>query len=113
MALLSYRRLVAAELWSAAARSAGHDSQGARLRDLWRLHCTYQAHVHGEDVLIRLYEHAGSGGDVSVELDWRPMRAEAIDLIGRPTGQSASVVGNCIQLTLGPWQIATLKVRVA
>ena len=46
---LNDRRLVQAEIWAAAACSAGFQAPQQALKDLWFMHCTYQAHAqdHG------------------------------------------------------------------
>jgi hypothetical protein len=62
----------------------------------------------GEAWFVRLYEHEGRGGEATLTLDWRPSAVQAVDLLGQPLDLPVRLEGNCVCVTLRPWQIVTL-----
>ena len=74
--------------------------EAARIRDYYR---------EGDDIVVRLYECAGHGGEATLTLDWSPTSAQAVDLLGQPVDVPVQVRGKQVRIALQPWQIATLK----
>ncbi|NLE43802.1 MAG: hypothetical protein GX620_03690 [Chloroflexi bacterium] len=64
----------------------------------------------GRDSFIRVYEADGTGGTVTVSLDWQPSNAQVVDLRGRAMDVPLDVLDHTVRLNVGPRQIATLKV---
>jgi hypothetical protein len=62
--------------------------------------------------LVRLYEHQGTGGEVRLRFDRTPKAAQAVDLLGQPTGIPVTLDGQEVRLELRRWQIVTLRVHV-
>jgi hypothetical protein len=67
-------------------------------------------YVEGDDVVVRLYEHAGDGGRVTLTLPWSPASARTVDFLNQPVDTEISIVGSEVRLSLRPWQIATVRI---
>jgi len=66
----------------------------------------------GGDLIVRVWEHAGTGGEVTLALD-RPVSGAAIvDHIGNVVDQAVSVEGSNVTTSLRPWQIATFRLEI-
>ena len=63
----------------------------------------------GDATFVRFYEHEGTGGQVTLTLDWKPTSAEMVDLRGQGLGQSVQVHGQAVIVDVKPWQIVTLQ----
>jgi hypothetical protein len=65
----------------------------------------------GEDVIVRLYEHTGNGGEVILKLAWTPKSVQAVDFLHRPMELAASIQPRQVRMTVKPWQILTLRLK--
>ncbi len=64
----------------------------------------------GGQQIVRIYEHEGTGGPVTITLDRAPSVVTAIDMLGQPVEVPLSVSGNAITVEVRPWQIVTLRI---
>lgn len=60
---------------------------------------------------VRIYEHTGQGGEVTLTFDRPLSSAQAVDLLGRPADISVRMreQGDRVALAVKPWQIVTLR----
>ena len=68
-------------------------------------------YAEGGQQIVRIYEHEGTGGAVTITLDRVPAGVTAIDLLGQAVDIPVTVSGSVISVELRPWQIATLRIE--
>ncbi len=70
--------------------------------------------VHLEDghVIVRIWENAGTGGDVTLAFDRTVTAAAIIDHIGNVVDHAATIEGSTVSARLRPWQIATFRLTI-
>jgi hypothetical protein len=66
-------------------------------------------YTEGDHAIVRLYEHTGQGGDVTLHLDWAPAAAEVVDFLEQPVAGQVQVSGKQVTVGVRPWQIVTLR----
>jgi hypothetical protein len=67
-------------------------------------------HREGGDLIVRVWENTGVGGDVAVHLDRVIASAALIDLTWGELDQPVVVRGQSVAIKLRPWQIATIRI---
>ncbi len=63
----------------------------------------------GDDLILRLHEYRGQGGEATIILPFPVTSAAKVNLLERQP-EALVVEGECVRLTLRPWEIATLRV---
>jgi alpha-mannosidase len=59
--------------------------------------------------LLRVYESAGSGASVSLELPFRVTAAKEVDFNGSPLPKRLALSGKAVRFDIKPWEIVTLE----
>lgn len=74
---------------------------------------TVKAAEDGGDLIVRLYENERSRGSVVLSLGFDVVSAQRCDLLEEPIGSGGCelVDGRTVRLDVGPYQIATLRLR--
>lgn len=67
----------------------------------------------GDDLVARLVQMGDAAVEARVSLARPVASAARVDLRGRETGAAARCDGSAVTTTLGPWEIATLRIRPA
>ena len=63
---------------------------------------------NAQDVVVRLVETCGEGGEVTVSLPGWVQSADQVNLLERQA-RSLQIEGGQVRLALRPWEIATLR----
>lgn len=61
-------------------------------------------------VIVRFYEWAGTGGNVTLTLPEGATGATLTNLMEKPEGEALHVAGNQVQVPVSPYQIQTVRV---
>jgi alpha-mannosidase len=69
-------------------------------------------HRDGGDLIVRVWEHSGTGGDVTLSFDRAVSGATIIDHIGNLLDHAVTIDGDRVVATLRPWQIATFRLAM-
>ena len=60
--------------------------------------------------MVRVYESAGSGASVSLELPFRVTAAKEVDFNGNRMQKPVAVTGKTLRFDIKPWEIVTLAI---
>ncbi|HEY3324804.1 MAG TPA: glycosyl hydrolase-related protein [Planctomycetota bacterium] len=67
---------------------------------------------HNDDLIVRLWEYRGKGGEVSVRLPERAARVSKVNLLERQP-EPLEIHAGRVRFAMRPWEIATLRIEIS
>ena len=64
----------------------------------------------GDALIVRFYEWAGRGGDVTLTVPPGATAAAVVNLMEKPEGSALAVTGNHVTVPVTPFQIQTVRI---